>query len=61
MRILKIKFHQVDKIKSLEEQLVEFKTKVENLTSAKLVVEPNSKEKDFFIPPFKRNNERVED
>ena len=43
MRILKIKFHQVDKIKSLEEQLVEFKTKVENLTNAKLVVDPNSK------------------
>ena len=59
MRILKIKFHQVDKIKSLEEQLVEFKTKVENLTSAKLVVEPNSKEKDFFIPPFKRNKEEL--
>ena len=32
---------QVDKIKSLEEQLVEFKTEVEKLTSAKLVVEPN--------------------
>ena len=31
----------VDKIKSLEEQLVESKTKVEKLTSAKLVVEPN--------------------
>ena len=44
---------QVDKIKSLEEQLVEFKTKVENLTSAKLVVEPNSKEKDFYILPLK--------
>ena len=50
---------QVDKIKSLEEQLVEFKTKVENLTSAKLVVEHNSKEKDFYIPPFKRNNEEL--
>ena len=48
---------QVDKIKSLEEQLVESKTEVEKLTSAKLVVEPNSKEKDFYIPPFKRNNE----
>ena len=33
---------QVDKIKSLEEQLVESKTEVEKLTSAKLVVEPNS-------------------
>ena len=49
----------MDKIKCLEEQLVEFKTKVENLTSAKLVVKPNSKEKDFYIPPFKRNNEEL--
>ena len=47
----------MDKIKSLEEQLVEFKTEVEKLTSVKLVVEPNSKEKKFYIPPFKRNNE----
>ena len=50
---------QVDKIKSLEEQLVEFKTKVEKLTSVKLAIEPNSKEKDFYIPPFKRNNEEL--
>ena len=50
---------QVEKIKSLEEQLVEFKTEVEKLTSAKLIVEPNSKEKDFYIPPFKRNNEEL--
>ena len=49
----------MDKIKSLEEQLFESKTEVENLTSAKLVVEPNSKEKDFYIPPFKRNNEEL--
>ena len=59
MRILKIKFHQVDKIKSLKKQLVEFKTEVEKLTSAKLVVEPNSKEKDFYIPPFKMNDEEL--
>ena len=39
---------QVDKIKSLEEQLVEFKTEIKKLTSAKLVVEPNSKEKRFL-------------
>ena len=50
---------QVDKIKSLEEQLVEFKTKVKKLTSAKLFVEPNSKEKDLYIPPFKMNNEEL--
>ena len=50
---------QMDKIKSLEEQLVEFKTKVEKLTNFKLVVESNSKEKDFYIPPFKRNNEEL--
>ena len=55
---LKNKFlSQVEKIKSLEEQLVEFKTEVEKLTSVKFVVEPNSKEKYFYIPPFKRNNE----
>ena len=50
---------QVAKIKSLEEQLVEFKIEVEKLTSAKLVVEPNLKEKDFYIPPFKRNNKEL--
>ena len=50
---------QVDKIKSLEKQLVESKTKVEKLTSSKLVVECCSKEKDFYIPPFKRNNEEL--
>ena len=50
---------QVDKIKSLEEQLVESKTEVEKLTSAKLVVEPNLKEKDFYIPPFRMNNKEL--
>ena len=49
----------MDKIKSLEEQLVEFKTEIEKLTSAKLLVEPNSKEKYFYIPQFKRNNEEL--
>ena len=49
----------MNKIKSLEEQLVEFKTESKKLTSAKLVVEPNSKEKDVYIPPFKRNNEEL--
>ena len=43
---------QVDKIKSLEEQLVEFKTEVEKLTSVKLVVEPNSKKKRFLYSPI---------
>ena len=50
---------QVEKIKSLEEQLVESKIEVEKLTSAKLLVESNSKEKDFYIPQFKRNNEEL--
>ena len=50
---------KVDKIKSLKKQLVESKTEVEKLTSVKLVVEPNSKEKDFYIPPFKMNNEEL--
>ena len=49
----------MDKIKSLEKQLVESKTEVEKLTSVILVVEPNSKEKDLYIPPFKRNNEEL--
>ena len=52
---------QVDKIKSLEEQLVESEIEVEKLTSVKLLIERNSKEKSVYIPPFKRNNERVED
>ena len=43
----------------MEEQLFESKTEVEKLTSAKLVVEPNSKENDFYIPPIKRNNEEL--
>ena len=43
----------------MEEQLVEFKIEVEKLTRAKLLVEPNSKEKYFYIPPFKRNNEEL--
>ena len=50
---------QVDKIKSLEVQLVESKTDIEKLTSSKLIVEQNSKEKNFYIPPFKRNNEEL--
>ena len=49
----------MEKIKSLEEQLVESKAEIEKLTSAKLVVEPNSKEKGFYIPPFKRKNEEL--
>ena len=50
---------QVDKLKSLEEQLVEFKIEVEKLTSVKLAVKPNSKENDFYIPSFKRNNKEL--
>ena len=50
---------QVDKIKSLEEQLVESKTEVEKLTSAKLIFKPNLKEKDFYIPPFRMNNKEL--
>ena len=50
---------QVDKIKSLEVQLVESKTDIEKLTSSKLIVEQNSKEKYFYISSFKRNNEEL--
>ena len=45
----------------MEEQLVESEIEVEKLTSVKLLIEPNSKEKSVYIPPFKRNNERVGD
>ena len=39
----------MDKIKGLEEQLVESKIEVEKLTSVKLDFEPNSKEKIFIF------------
>ena len=52
---------KASKIKSLEEQLVEFKTEVEKLTNSKLVVKPNLKEKDIYIPPIKRNNEELKE
>ena len=49
----------MDEIKSLKEQLVKSKIEAEKLTSAKLIFELNSKEKDFYVPPFKRNNEEI--
>ena len=54
---------QDEKMKSLEQELVEFKTKIENLTSTKLVVDNRSvsvslkpKTEKVYIPHFKRNN-----
>ena len=54
---------QDEKMKSLEQELVESKAKVENLTSTKLVVDNKSvsvslklKIKKVYIPHFKRNN-----
>ena len=50
-------------MKNLEQELVESKTKIENLTSTKLVVDNRSvsvslkpKTEKVYIPPFKRNN-----
>ena len=50
-------------MKSLEQELVESKTKIENLTSTKPTIDNSSvsvslkpKTKRFYIPPFKRNN-----
>ena len=40
---------QLGKIKSLEEQLVKSITEVKILTSAKIFVEPNSKENFFLV------------
>ena len=54
---------QDEKMKSLEHELVESKSKIENLTSTKLAVDNRSvsislkpKTKKVYIPPFKRNN-----
>ena len=50
-------------MKSLKQELVEFKTKIENLTSTKPIVDNKSvyislklKTEKVYIPPFKRNN-----
>ena len=54
---------QDEKMKSLEQELVESKTKIENLTSSKLAVDNKSvslsfkpKAEKVYIPHFKRNN-----
>ena len=54
---------QDEKIKSLEQELVESKAKIENLTSTKPVVDNRSvsvslkpKTEKVYIPHFKRNN-----
>ena len=56
-------FSQDEKMKSLEQELVEFKTKIENLTSTKPAIDNRSvsisfksKTEKVYIPPFKRNN-----
>ena len=56
-------FSQDEKMKSLEQELVESKTKIENLTSTKSVVDNRSifvslkpKTDKVYIPPSKRNN-----
>ena len=50
-------------MKSLEQELVESKAKIENLTNTKLVVDNRSvsvslkpKTEKIYIPHFKRNN-----
>ena len=54
---------QDENIKSLEQELVESKTKIENLTCTKSTVDNRSvsvslqpKTEKIYIPPFKRNN-----
>ena len=56
-------FSQAEKMKSLEQELVESKTKIENLTSTKPVVDNRSvyvslklKTEKVYIIPFKKNN-----
>ena len=54
---------QDEKMKSLEQELVESKTKIENLTCTKFAINNRSisvsfksKTKKVYVPPFKRNN-----
>ena len=54
---------QDEKMKSLEQELVESKAKIENLTCTKSAVDNRSvsvslkpKNEKVYIPPFKRNN-----
>ena len=54
---------QDEKMKSLEQELVESKAKIENLTCTKFAVDNRSvsvsfkpKTEKVYIPPFKRNN-----
>ena len=54
---------QDEKMKSLEQELVEFKAKIENLTNTRPVVDNISvsvslkpKTEKIYIPHFKRNN-----
>ena len=56
---------QDEKMKSLEQELVESKTKIENLNSTKPAVDNRSvsislepKTEKVYIPYFKRNNKR---
>ena len=56
---------QDEKMKSLEQELVESKAKIENLTSIKPTVDNKSvsvslkpKTEKVYIPPFKRNNKK---
>ena len=54
---------QDEKVKSLEQELVEFEAKLENLSRTKLAVDNRSvsvllkpKDNNVYIPPFKRNH-----
>ena len=56
-------FSQDEKMKSLEQELVKSKAKIENLISTKLVVDNKNvsvslkpKTEKVYIPPFKKNN-----
>ena len=57
---------QDEKMKSLEQELVESKAKIGNVTSTKLVVDNRNvsislkpKTEKVYIPPFKRNNKKI--
>ena len=59
----KIAKKSIEKLNEIEEDLVESKAKLENVSSLKFVIEPKSKStpikpKDVkvYVPPFKRNH-----
>ena len=48
----------MNKIKSLDDELVKCRAKLKSLTSAELDKGPNSKDQKLYNPPFKRDHKQ---